>query len=391
MQERLLNTISFAENSERTRDFIDLLKVGVILYGKNAHVLYCNKAAQKILGLDEEELCSASVSKGRLNFMDIDGSLLPWESQPVHRVLSSGKPVSNLVAGYIKTNSDQKQWLLINADPLFGEDGHVKEVVCSFTDITEHKLVEEKLTSLYQNLEIRAFELACSNVDMERFVYVATHHLQEPLRSINSFLQLLKKRYEDRLDEQAAEYIQYAVEGSKRIKKLILDLLEYSKFTIDREGFSSVDMNKLLQEVTGTLSNYLEKNNVQLSIGNLPVVFADGALMQQLFMHLIRNAVKYKSDQPPVIKINSSNRDEKYIISVSDNGIGIDPDYSEKIFNLFQRLHQHEAYEGTGVGLAICEKIIRLHRGTIWVESEPGKGSTFHFTIPVKQTGHEKV
>jgi PAS domain S-box-containing protein len=379
----VIDHISFSASRERTDRLINILKVGVILYGPVAEILFCNKAACEILGLSENEI-SGQYADNNLGFTALDGSPLPLHMHPAIVALQSRKAVSNSVIGYTKPVTNEKLWLLVNAEPLLDSEKNVKEIICSINDITKQKTTEEKLTLLYQDLERRAFELACSNADLERFVYVATHHLQEPLRLINSFLQLLQQRYAASLDGQATEYIQYAVDGSNRIKKLILDLLEYSKFSIDREGFSLVDMNTVSQQVVKDLSGFIEKYNAQVTIQQLPVIYADAALMQQLLMRLIRNAIKYKSDKQPVINVNSRVKDDNYVFSIQDNGIGISPDYSEKIFNLFQRLHQNESYEGNGVGLAICEKIIRLHRGSIWVESSLGKGSTFHFTIPVK-------
>jgi len=310
---------------------------------------------------------------------------LSCEMSPVLVALKTQKPVTNLIVGINRPLTGDRAWLLVNAEPILTDSGEVSEIVCSFSDITQRKAVEDKLTSLYQSLESRAFDLACSNADLERFVYVATHDLQEPLRLITSFLQLLKKKYDSQLDEQASEYINYAVDGSRRIKKLILDLLEYSKFSIDRDGFKVLDAGKLIEDVKHSLCSLLKQHHAIIDVKPLPVIYADPSLLHQLFKNLLTNSIKYRGESTPKISIDCIAQGDNYLFSVSDNGIGIDPGYSEKIFDLFQRLHKNEAFEGTGVGLAICEKIIRLHRGSIWVESMPGKGSTFYFTIPQKQ------
>lgn len=359
------------------------LKVGVLLQGPDSEILFSNRAALQILGLTGNAL------EGRLSFhpgrevIQEDGSVFPVSSQPVPTAIRTKKAVENIVMGVRQPETNDRIWLLVNAEPILDDQGTVKEVICSFSDITERKAAGDKLTSLYRHLEKRAFDLASSNADLERFVYAATHDLQEPLRLISSFMQLLKKKYEKQLDEQAGEYIHYAVEGARRMKKLILDLLEYSKFGANRQEFVPTDLNALLEQVSRTFSGPLKKNQAQLCIGKLPVIQTDSGLMLQLFENLVDNALKYRRDCSPVIEIGCQEEGDQYLFHVSDNGIGIGPDYTEKIFMLFQRLHAgNGSHGGTGVGLAICKKIVGLHRGRIWVNSEPGSGSTFYFTIP---------
>jgi PAS domain S-box-containing protein len=361
------------------------LKVGVLIVSPSSEILYCNKAACDLLDINDEEMEQKEFFLERRNVVSIDNNPMADEYFPCTLVMKSKKPVHHIIMGLHRPHKKDKVWVMVDADPVMDIKGRITEIICSFTDISEHRATEEKLTFLYQSLEDRAFELATSNADLEKFVYVATHDLQEPLRRITSFLQLLKKKYETKLNQQAIEYIEFAVEGSARIKKLILDLLEYSKFRVNQERFSGADMNEVLQQTCKVLSDQLKKSRAELIIHPLPVVTAAPSLMQQLMENLISNAVKYKSSADPVIEINCLRDHEKFIFSVSDNGSGINSDYAEKVFNLFQRLHNNESFEGTGIGLAICEKIVRMHRGTIWVKSEPGKGSTFYFTIPVKQ------
>jgi light-regulated signal transduction histidine kinase (bacteriophytochrome) len=346
-----------------------------------------------MLGLTEDELYGRTSFHPGWNVIHEDGSLFPGSAHPVPIAITTKRPVANVIMGVYRPVTKDRVWLLVNAEPLLDDKGEIKEVICSFSDITEHKAVEEKLTWLYQSLEIRAFELATSNAELERFAYVATHDLQEPLRLVSSFMQLLKKKYAEQLDEQAREYIDYAVDGANRIKKLILDLLEFSKVSSNREEFTATDMNMVLQDVSFAFSREMKDAGAELIIPGLPTINANTALMLQLFENLVGNALKYRNACKPLIQIDCKEKDDEFRFSISDNGIGIDPEYSDKIFILFQRLHNNnETYEGTGVGLAICKKIVELHQGTIWVISEEGKGSTFYFTIPKTQNlTYEKI
>ena len=385
MLQESISKYAYSDTEGRVRKLINSLHVGILVFSSQEEVLFSNKFAHDMLGLSEKQLRMKGPYHPDWSVVYEDGSPFSCEMSPVLVALKTQKPVTNLIVGINRPLTGDRAWLLVNAEPILTDSGEVSEIVCSFSDITQRKAVEDKLTSLYQSLESRAFDLACSNADLERFVYVATHDLQEPLRLITSFLQLLKKKYDSQLDEQASEYINYAVDGSRRIKKLILDLLEYSKFSIDRDGFKVLDAGKLIEDVKHSLCSLLKQHHAIIDVKPLPVIYADPSLLHQLFKNLLTNSIKYRGESTPKISIDCIAQGDNYLFSVSDNGIGIDPGYSEKIFDLFQRLHKNEAFEGTGVGLAICEKINSLHRGSIWVESMPGKGSTFYFTIPQKQ------
>jgi light-regulated signal transduction histidine kinase (bacteriophytochrome) len=249
---------------------------------------------------------------------------------------------------------------------------------------SEQQLIKnnERYSELTRSLQKRASELAESNAELERFAYVASHDLQEPLRMVTSFLQLLEKRYKDKLDKKAHEYIEFAVDGAERMKRLILDLLEYSRVNTSTEGKENVDLNAIIKELKVTYKSLLSETGGHLTTGQLPIVKGSRTQLLQLFQNIVGNAIKYKSAEPPKIHISCIEHDADYEFAISDNGIGINPRFFHKIFIIFQRLHNRDHYGGTGIGLAICKKIIEKHGGKIWVESEIGKGSTFYFTLP---------
>jgi light-regulated signal transduction histidine kinase (bacteriophytochrome) len=197
---------------------------------------------------------------------------------------------------------------------------------------------------------------------------------------VTSYVQLLAKRYKGKLDQDADEFIAFAVDGSNRMRTLINSLLEYSR--VNREKpFEMVDLNRIIDDLRQNLSNQIGENDVSIETKELPTIFGDQVLISQLFQNLISNAIKFKSERKPLIRIDFKQTDKEYLFSVSDNGIGIQKEYSDKIFVIFQRLHSKEEYPGTGIGLAICKKIVERHGGTIWVESDGESGSTFYFTI----------
>lgn len=262
------------------------------------------------------------------------------------------------------------------------KEGKAVRMIGSTQDITALKQSEQQLQELNQVLEKRAAELMTSNRELERFAYVASHDLQEPLRMVSSFLQLLDRQYSVGLDEKAREYINFAVGGAERMKRLILDLLSYSRVGTVNEPFQLVDMNGLVKNVVQIFESRFEKEQITLRIDHLPTIQGNASQLQQLIQNLIGNALKYKSDNPPVVEIGCTEEANRFVFYVKDNGIGINPRYFEKIFVVFQRLHPIDNYSGTGIGLAICKKIIERHHGEIWVSSEEGKGSTFYFSLP---------
>jgi PAS domain S-box-containing protein len=258
----------------------------------------------------------------------------------------------------------------------------LKTRVAAITDVTERIRSEKELIKLNTDLAKRAGELAASNAELERFAYIASHDLQEPLRMVSSFLQLLQKKYKGQLDEKADQYIHYAVDGAERMKVLILDLLEYSRAGNTKETFGRLETETILKEVGNIFGEKIVAARARVDVGPLPVVWGDKVQLLQLFQNLIGNALKYQAaDRTPVIRIRAKEEPGCWLFSVEDNGIGIDPQFFDKIFIIFQRLHNKTDYSGTGIGLAICKKIVERHGGKIWVESSPDQGSTFNFTI----------
>jgi light-regulated signal transduction histidine kinase (bacteriophytochrome) len=255
-----------------------------------------------------------------------------------------------------------------------------KNVILAISrDITERKKSEEKLKELLE-------KLSTSNEELEQFAYIISHDLQEPLRTIANFTQLLQRRYKGKFDSDADEFMEYVVDASVRMKEMIHDLLEYSRVSTSKEELQPLDLNELIEDVLNDLKFTIEENNAEITYKKLPVVMGDYDQISRVFMNFISNALKFKKDnETPKINI-SCLKDEKtkeYIIGIEDNGIGIDEQYLNRIFEIFQRLHTRDKYKGSGIGLAITKKIIEMHGGRIWVESELDVGSTFYFSLPI--------
>jgi light-regulated signal transduction histidine kinase (bacteriophytochrome) len=247
-------------------------------------------------------------------------------------------------------------------------------------DITERKRAEEKLKLTLADLER-------SNKELEQFAYVASHDLQEPLRMVSSYTQLLARRYQGQLDAKANEFIAYAVDGANRMQGLINDLLAYSRVGTRVKGIEPTDCTAVLEQALANLKAAMEKSGAVVTHDPLPTVMADNLQLVQLLQNLIGNAIKFHVEEPPRIHVSAEQKGNEWVFSVRDNGIGIDLQYAERIFVIFQRLHTREEYPGTGIGLAICKKIVERRGGRIWVESQAGIGSTFYFTIPIGGNG----
>lgn len=256
-------------------------------------------------------------------------------------------------------------------------------------DTMRRRIVEElaRVETARTQLEEQARELRRSNTDLEQFAYVASHDLQEPLRKIASFCQALQTRYHGRLDDRADQYIDFAVDGAKRMQTLINDLLAFSRVGRGGREHELVDLNDVVASAQFALADIIQRTAANVTVGELPTVRGDRVQLASLFQNLIANAVKFSDAEPPVVRITADRQGEQWQLSCSDNGIGIDPEYAERIFLIFQRLHSRDAYEGSGIGLALCRKIVEYHGGRIWLDTDCTAGARFHMTLPiVKET-----
>jgi light-regulated signal transduction histidine kinase (bacteriophytochrome) len=233
-----------------------------------------------------------------------------------------------------------------------------------------------------QDLEETVTKLQQSNDRLKQFAYAASHDLQEPLRMVSSYVQLLENRYKDELDEQAQEYIDFAVDGADRMRAMVSDLLSFSRVEQADGEFEPVACDIVLGQVMEDLQVQIEENDAEIDVGSLPTVRADHEQLEQLFTNLVSNAIKYNDGDLPRVEIDAEERLASWEFTVADNGIGIDPDKTDQIFEVFKRLHHDDEYAGTGIGLSLCQEIVENHDGEIWVQSESGSGSTFHVTLP---------
>jgi light-regulated signal transduction histidine kinase (bacteriophytochrome) len=269
--------------------------------------------------------------------------------------------------------------------PVRTEDGLL--VMAAIRDITERKQAELRIRRLNTDLERRVnertAELTRSNEALKEFAYAASHDLQEPVRTVGNFAELLARRYRGKLDEDADEFLGFVVDGAEWMKQLLEGLLEYSRLGTTAARNGPIPMGRALEQALGNLGAAIAETHAKVTSEELPAVSAENLQMVQLFQNLVGNAIKFRRPGvPPEIRISASARDSQWVFKVADNGIGIDRRHAERIFAIFQRLHRRQEYPGAGVGLAICRKIVDLHGGHIWVESLPEGGTAFLFTIP---------
>ncbi|MDW5562911.1 MAG: ATP-binding protein [Methanomassiliicoccus sp.] len=329
----------------------------VLLTKPSGDVLMANPAAQRMFGMAEDEFKMV----GREGILVRDHML-----ESALKVRMQG---GQIAAELTFRRKDGSTFPGEVTSSLFTDaDRSISETI-SIRDITERKKAEENLKR--------------SNDELQQFAYLASHDLQEPLRMVTSYLGLLDKKFGSELNAQAKEYMSYAVDGAVRMKQLIDDLLQYSRVDSRPIEISEVDMSELAQKAADEIHVSITEAKATLVIGPLPTIHADRAQMMQVLTNLISNAIKFRDGKPPRVEVSAILHETENVFSVQDNGIGIDPKYAEKMFKMFSRLHTKEEYPGTGIGLAICKKIVERHGGRIWFESEPGKGTTFFFTIPL--------
>ncbi len=320
-----------------------------------------NVATERVTGHSREEIIGTDFAD---YFTDPEKARLGYE-----QVFRDGS-----VKNYELAIRHKKGWLtpvIYNASVYRDGSGKVVGIFAAARDITDRKRAEE--------------ELIRSNQDLQQFAYVASHDLQEPLRNVASCLQMLQKKYSNELDAQADQYIEYAVEGAVRMKDLILDLLAYSRIGTRGKPHEPTDCEQILAEAVKNLRSAVTETRAVITHDPLPTIPADGTQLLQVFQNLIGNAIKFRRDQPPQIHVAAVKNKNEWVFSIKDNGIGIESQYMDKIFVIFQRLNKRREYEGTGMGLAIVKKVVERHDGRVWVESEPGEGTTFYFSIPDKE------
>jgi PAS domain S-box-containing protein len=385
----------------------------IIVEAKDNKISYLNKRARQIYGVNIEGLdLTSAISK--VKSKKSDGSPYPIGEGP------SGRALKGQIVRNEEMTLEQPDGTVVpilgSAAPISNLDGEITAAVVIFEDITERKLEEnykqrlleteqqltEELSATNEELQATSEELQTSNEELiltrnnltelvgklktsnkelEQFAHVASHDLQEPLRMVASFTQLLERRYKGRLDEDADDYIGFIVEGAQRMKALIDDLLAFSRLNTEPSNYEPILIEVALDDVLFNLRSSIEENNAIITYDPLPTVMGDLSQIRQLFQNLISNAIKFHGDVPPKIHIYVKEFEKEWLFGISDNGIGINHNHQEQIFNIFKRLHTRKDYEGTGIGLAICKSIIERHGGKIWVESEENKGSTFYFTL----------
>ena len=357
-----------------TKLILDSAGDGIYGLDKEGKVTFINPAAIKMLGLEGGQIIGKPMGHV-VQHTKADGTAFPAGGSPILATLGDGLSRQRTEELFQRMGT-----MTIPVDyvstPIF-ERGKLTGAVISFRDVTERQRAAQALAD-------KARELARSNTELEQFAYVASHDLQEPLRMVSSYTQLLARRYKGKLGSDAEEFINYAVDGATRMQRLIQDLLAYSRVGTKGREFVPTDCEVLLDRVLGDLRVTIEESGAVVTHDLLPIVRADEIQIGQLLQNLIGNAIKFCKQEPPLVHVSGKRNGKAWIFSIQDNGIGIDPQYAERIFVIFQRLHKREEYQGTGIGLAVCKKIVERHGGRIWVESEPDKGATFYFTIPTQ-------
>jgi len=365
MEERL------RESEERYRNLIELTTDIIYLSDKEGKKIFVNNAAYRILETTPEEMASQ-----------------PWTKwvHPDDREITI-KKFSEMIEQGIDTFSLENRLvsksgkiinILHNVRLIKNERGEIIVIHGIARDITERKRIEEER-------ERWTAELARSNAELEQFAYVASHDLQEPLRMVSGFIQLLAKRYRGKLDKSADEFIAFIVDGANRMQRMIEDLLAYSRIGTRGKPFEPTNMEDVFDKAVTNLKVAIEENKATVTHDPLPAVMADDLQMVQLFQNLISNGIKFRREEVPRIHISAKREENEWVFSVQDNGIGIAPEFFGHLFQIFQREYAATRYPGTGIGLAICKRIVERHGGRIWAESEVGRGSTFYFTIPVRK------
>lgn len=364
------------KNEKRMSALFEAATEGIIISDFEGNIVTVNHMIEEMFGYGREELKGEKIER-----------LVPvryksehkqfrqtYYDAPVPRPMGQGRDLYGL-------RSDGEEFP-VEISLNFFETDEGRFVISYVIDITQRKKAEGKLLKAHRELKQKALELKQSNDELEQFAYVASHDLQEPLRMVASYTQLLARRYQDKLDEDAHDFIRYAVEGAQRMQDLLNDLLQFSRVGTRANPFEPVELEEVVQGAIKNLERYIEENGAEVSVlSSLPEVAADKHQLIQLFQNLIQNGIKFNNDERPKITIEAREQQDHWQFSILDNGPGIAEKHQEKIFVIFQRLQKREVHDGSGIGLAICKKIVERHGGNIWVDSEPGQGAAFCFTI----------
>ena len=353
------------QNEQRFRTLLEALPTLVWTLMPDGSVEYVNQKWVEYMGMSPDE--------GPQWMEAVHPEDRQQTVESVRRTIEQGE--SYEVEYRLRRHDGVYRWHLSRALPLRDNNGNIFRWFGTSTDIHDHKMIE-------QDLRRTAAELERSNKELEEFAYVASHDLQEPLRMVTGYLQLIERRYKGKLDDDADEFIAFAVDAATRMQRLIADLLAYSRVSTRGHPLVSTDSNQAFERARADLWSTIVETGTKLTNDPLPIVEGDETQLAQLFLNLIGNAIKFRSEKTPEIHVGAKPEKDAYLFYVRDNGIGLDEKYAARIFQVFQRLHTRQKYPGTGIGLAICKKIVDRHGGRIWVESEPGKGSTFYFTLP---------
>jgi PAS domain S-box-containing protein len=383
--ERKQTEKALRESESRLKTILESVQTGIVIVEAETHrIVDVNAIASKLIGAPKEQIVGSLCHR----------YICPAETGRCP-ITDLGQTVDNSERVLLTADGERCPVIKTVVPVILGGRKHLLE---SYVDITERKQMEEALKQSEKELREQAQELqkelmqrrraeeelARSNKELEQFAYVASHDLQEPLRMVTSYVQLLARRYKGNLDGAADEFIGFAVDGAARMQRLISDLLTYSRVGTRGKEFEPTDCEIVLQRSLKNLQIAIEEKQAVVTHDPLPTIMADNVQLGQLFQNLIGNAIKFQGTEPPHVHMSVSRNGNSWVFSVRDNGIGIAPEYAEKIFIIFQRLHTRDKYPGTGIGLAVCKKIVERHGGQIWVESESGKGATFCFTLPMK-------
>lgn len=369
--ERKLSEEALKQEKDKAQQYLDIAEVMLLALNEHGEITLINKKGLSILGYDNERELLGK------NWFD---TFIPQEERAIvkkvfSRLMKGQIEVAEYSENYIISQDGKRKLIAWHNTAITQVDGQRLGTLSSGEDITQRKLDEQKLKQYTQDLKE-------SNQELEQFAFVASHDLQEPVRIVSSYIQLFSKRYQSEVDETAQKYIQYIVDNNKRIQDMIASLLKYSRVGRKAASPHKIDSTIACEQAISNLKLSIAQKEAIVNFKKLPEVFANETELLQIFQNLISNAIKYCSKKKPVVSIEAHEHQNEWVFTVSDNGIGIEPEYSEKIFEIFKRLHTKSEYPGTGIGLAICKKIVEKNRGRIWVESTPGQGSKFHFTIP---------